>query len=92
MYKKDFYFFNVKEVCTENYHLRISNHYRLALNDEDSSIIIDAELKKVIVAADLVKMKFQPLNGDKSIDIKFHVFSNIKRDWKIYDLVKLEKE
>lgn len=85
MYKKHFYFFNVKEVCTENYHLRINSYYRLALNDEDSSIIIDAELKKIMVDADLVKMKFQPLNGDKPIDIKFHVFSNVKRDWKIYD-------
>lgn len=86
MDKKDFYFFNVNEVCTDNYHLRLNSCYRLTLNVEASTQIIDAVLVKVINNAHLVTLKFQRLNVDEITEIKFNVFSNVKRDWKIYDL------
>lgn len=85
MDKKDFYFFNVNEVCTNNYHLRVNSHYRLAINAEGNTQIISAELVKVINNAHLVTLKFKRLNVDEITEIKFNVFSNVKRDWKIYD-------
>lgn len=89
MDKKDFYFFNVNEVCTDNYHLRVNSCYRLALNVEASIQIIDAVLVKVYYNAHLVTLKFERLNVNEITEIKFNVFSNVKRDWKILNFTEL---
>ncbi len=82
MDKRDFYFFNVREVCTENYHLRINSHYRLVLSTNENSS--KAELLKVIINAHWVTLKFQLLKGGEPIDIKFNVFANDKKAWRIF--------
>lgn len=87
MDKKDYFFFNLKEIYTENYHLRINNHYRISLTSEGNTTIIDAELRKVIVNANLVTLKFKHLNGDELVNIKFDVFANETRNWEINNIL-----